>query len=246
MLTLKVFTLITNLCGALTSISDNLISSLLWWMYKQILVTLSHSRVLELRLCLKGRISSHTSAEDSQFSTALAAGLAWPKARLHALAFTEFSDNVGKAFITWEPWAFLSFLWLPGIGTLVLWAGVLKLGERQVVSDLSTDSYFLPSVFFCFFFSQLYHTDSFVSPLIFKLHLKYSGQEQSELYRLWWTNEKSTHKSRRLFTQKGKNRNQIWGLTYAIVAIGTACIGSKASGPWGGVAKQSDISSQYF
>lgn len=102
--------------------------------------------------------------------------------------------------------------------------------------------WFMFSSLYVFF--QLYHADSFVSPLIFKL--KYSGQEQSEFCRHWWSNEKSTHKLRRLFTQNGKNRNQIWGLTCAIAGIGTACIVSKASEPRGGVAKQSDISSQYF
>lgn len=39
------------------------------------------------------RVSSHTPGEDSQFSTALAAGPAWPKARLPLLAPAEFSGK---------------------------------------------------------------------------------------------------------------------------------------------------------
>lgn len=39
------------------------------------------------------KVSSHTPGEDSQFSTALAAGLAWPKARPPLLAFAEFSEK---------------------------------------------------------------------------------------------------------------------------------------------------------
>ena len=39
------------------------------------------------------RVSSHAPGEDPQFSTASAAGLAWPKARLPLLAFAEFSEK---------------------------------------------------------------------------------------------------------------------------------------------------------
>lgn len=40
------------------------------------------------------RVSSHAPGEDSQFSAAFAAGLAWPKARLPLLAFAEFSEKL--------------------------------------------------------------------------------------------------------------------------------------------------------
>jgi len=39
------------------------------------------------------RVSSHAPGEDSLLDTGLAARLAWPKARLPALAFTEFSEK---------------------------------------------------------------------------------------------------------------------------------------------------------
>lgn len=150
-----------------------------------------------------------------------------------------------KAFITWDLWSFLPSLWLPGIGTLVLWAAVLKPAERQVESDLFTDLCFCSPVLF-----QLYDAESFVSPLIFKQYLRYSSQEQNELYSHWWSSGKSTHKSHRLggnLTWNGKKGRQISpgrGLIRETAGVGAACIACKASEPLGGGGKQSAISSR--
>lgn len=120
--------------------------------------------------------------------------------------------------------------------------------ERQVESDLFTDLCFCSPVLL-----QLYDAESFVSPLIFKQYFRYSSQEQNELYSHWWSNGKSTHKSRRLgggnLTRNGKKGRQIppgRGLIRESAGVGAACVACKASEPLGGGGKQSAISSRGF
>lgn len=116
--------------------------------------------------------------------------------------------------------------------------------ERQVESNLFTDLWLLSPVVF-----QLYHVESYVSPLILKQYLRYSSQEQNEPYSHWWSNEKSTHKSHRLWgnlTWMGKTRRQMSSGRGSICETGSACIGCKASGALGGGGQQSAISSQGF
>lgn len=122
----------------------------------------------------------------------------------------------------------------------------LVLGERQVESDLFTDLSFFSPVFF-----QLYHVENFGFLLIFKQYLRYTSQEQNELYSHCWNEKKSTHKSHRLkgnLTWKDKNRRQISlgrGLICDPADFGAVCISCRASEPLG-EEKQSAISSQGF
>lgn len=87
---------------------------------------------------------------------------------------------------------------------------------------------------------QLYPVESLVSPRIFEEYLRYSSQEQNELYSHGLSHERSTHKSHWLggnLTWKGKYRRQIspcGALICETAGVGATCIGCKAAEPLGG------------